>query len=106
MKQNKLLCSSCGACCRNVEHLPLPSTNGICDNLDQKTNQCKIYDSRPKICRVEEMYEVFKNEYSKKQWYIENTKACHILIDKEGIDDSFKINIKSYEREHFTRNEK
>ena len=52
------------------------------------------------------MYEVFKNEYSKKQWYIENTKACHILIDKEGIDDSFKINIKSYEREHFTRNEK
>ena len=53
MKQNKFLCSSCGACCRNVEHLPLPSTNGICDNLDQKTNQCKIYDSRPKICRVE-----------------------------------------------------
>jgi Fe-S-cluster containining protein len=96
---NNFLCSSCGACCRNVQNLPLPSTNGVCDNLDKETNKCKIYETRPKICRVDEMYDVFKDKYTKKQWFIENTKVCHVLIDKEGIEDSFKIDIKLYERE-------
>tara|TARA_R100000278_G_C5409618_1_gene142569 strand:+ start:147 stop:452 length:306 start_codon:yes stop_codon:yes gene_type:complete len=93
-------CSNCGACCRNVEGIKeLESTNGICNNLDLKTNTCKIYNERPSICRVNDYYYNNKINMSLKQWHIMNTKACHILIDKQGLDPKFKIDIKSYERE-------
>ena len=54
------LCSQCGACCRNVAHLDLPSDkDGGCLNLDKETNKCSIYENRPDICRVDKMYEKF-----------------------------------------------
>jgi hypothetical protein len=98
MNTINFLCSSCGACCKNVGNLPLPSTNGICNNLDLKTNKCKIYNTRPDICRVDKVYEHFKDKYTLKEWFIENTKACHTLIDQQELDKSFKIDINLYER--------
>jgi hypothetical protein len=42
----------------------------------------------------------FKNNYhkniTKKEYFIETTKICHQIIDKEGLDSSYKINIKEY----------
>ena len=38
----------------------------------------------------------FKTKMTKKEFYIINTEACHKLIEKEGLDDSYKIDIKEY----------
>jgi hypothetical protein len=92
------LCSQCSACCRNIGHLNLPHNgDGICLNLDKKTNKCLIYETRPDICRVNKMFEKhFKTKMTKKEFYIINTEACHKLIEKEGLDNSYKIDIKEY----------
>ena len=95
----KFLCSSCGACCMAVGgHFGLPDRgDGACANLT-KDNQCSIYETRPDICRVNKVYKWVKKDITKKQFYIENTKMCHQLIDKFNLDESYKINIKEYER--------
>jgi len=94
----EFLCSKCSACCRNIAHLGLPHNgDGICLNLDKKTNKCSIYKDRPDICKVDRMFfKHFQSKMTKKEWYIKNTKACHQLIDKEGLDSSYKIDIKEY----------
>jgi len=95
----EFLCSQCGACCRNVSGSGLPhDINGVCSHLNKKTNKCSIYNTRPEECRVDKMFDkYFKSKISKKEFYKQNTKACHDLIDKEGLSDSFKIDISAYD---------
>ena len=93
------LCSKCGACCKNIAGLGLPHNgDGVCTNLDQKSNTCSIYEDRPEICRVDGIYEKYfkRLDVKKKDFYIYTTKACHDLIDKEKLDPKYKINIKEY----------
>lgn len=94
------LCSKCGACCRaagkmNGAKYGLPiKKDGSCANL--VGNICSIYDKRPNICRVSEM--THKPFYqSKKSYFIQATKRCHVLIDEENLDSSYKIDIKEYD---------
>ena len=93
-------CSGCGACCRQAAKLGLPDRgDGGCAHL-QEDNSCGIYESRPTICRVNEMYHHLpgiKENLSLKEWYVENTKSCHQLIDEQGIDSSYKIRIEEYD---------
>jgi Fe-S-cluster containining protein len=56
---------------------------GICRHLDQKTNLCNIYESRPKICRVEEMFEEFKDLFSYEEYIALNLKSCKLLQEEE-----------------------
>tara|TARA_B100000902_G_C26516726_1_gene531218 strand:+ start:64 stop:357 length:294 start_codon:yes stop_codon:yes gene_type:complete len=93
------LCSQCGACCRSVGKmngakygLPI-NKDGSCANLIG--NKCGIYNNRPDICRVDLM--TYKKPHqSRKDYYIEATKACHILIDNEGLNSSYKVDIEKY----------
>ena len=59
---------------------------------------CSIYDLRPDICKVEAM-SFAKPGQSRKDYYIESTKACHILIDHQGMDESFKIDPEEYNKQ-------
>ena len=95
----EFLCSQCSACCRNIAHLNLPHNgDGICLNLNKKTNKCSIYETRPDICRVDKMFEKhFKSKMSKKEFFVKNTESCHQLIDKESLDKSFKIKTSEYD---------
>tara|TARA_Y100001963_G_C6537296_1_gene333843 strand:+ start:198 stop:539 length:342 start_codon:yes stop_codon:yes gene_type:complete len=111
----KFLCSGCGACCMNVIGSNLPhDENGVCDHLDRKTKKCSIYETRPEECRVDRLYEKhFKSkwyhralgerknsdgvEITRKEFYKATAKACNILIDKEGLDDSFKLDLSEYD---------
>jgi len=95
----KFLCSQCGACCRNAgkmdgaKHgLPIKE-DGSCANLIN--NMCSIYDDRPDICRVDKLHNksIFQ---TKKQYFKQVTKICHDLIDGEGLDAKYKIDIKEY----------
>ncbi|WP_104629469.1 YkgJ family cysteine cluster protein [Helicobacter bizzozeronii] len=89
-------CTICGACCRNIKgvkelaHLDLG--NGVCRHLDPQTQQCRIYDNRPQICRVDEMYEkVYYKHYSLEGFYALNLKACQMLQEKEGVEETLRI---------------
>lgn len=47
-------CDKCGLCCRSL-HLSelyhdLDKGDGVCIHLDEKTNLCRIYHSRPEKC--------------------------------------------------------
>ena len=74
-------CERCGQCCRRVgesivgRHLARP--DGICKFLDEATNLCTIYETRPDICRVDEFYEKnLSNEMSREEFYSVNKKIC------------------------------
>ena len=94
---NKFLCSACGACCMEAGgKYGLPKKkDGSCGYLT-KENICSIYEDRPDVCKTEKLYELFKHKLTKKEYYIETTKGCHMLIDKHKLDSSYKINLKKY----------
>ncbi|MGD6811639.1 hypothetical protein ACQCT9_02460 [Sutcliffiella horikoshii] len=50
---------------------------------------CRIYATRPLICRIDEMYEQFFHEQlSKEEYYDINIKACQQLQREEGWNES------------------
>ena len=50
----------------------------ICLHLDEATNLCTIYETRPAMCRVTGMYR-------------ENAEACNRLQENQGISKSFRV---------------
>jgi len=89
------ICSGCGICCKMVAHLqyfPEPiDENGACTHL-KEDNSCSIYEDRPLICRVDDMYEVLKKHFKSKQEYIKLTvDTCNLMITEVGLDDEFLI---------------
>jgi hypothetical protein len=99
----EFLCSSCGACCRSLgkevgEEVGLPvNEDGSCAHLIGTL--CSIYDDRPDVCRVDKLFENhFKDSgISRKELYILNTRACHVLIDQLGLSEDYKIDIEEYD---------
>lgn len=95
MKANTFPCTTCGLCCKNIngikalEHF---NHNGICINLNTD-NTCKIYNTRPLVCRVDEMYEKFYSHISKRDFYNENIKICNILQEKANLDKKYRIKL-------------
>lgn len=67
---NKFNCQKCGACCRSIK----------CDKLN-KDNTCSIYETRPEICKVENMYEFRKDimKVSKEEYFLLTSQMCDIL---------------------------
>ena len=48
-----------------------------------KNNLCSIYETRPLICRVDEMYETYYKEVmALEEFYALNYKACDVLKSK------------------------
>ena len=92
-------CSCCGACCRRAGLLGLmpQREDGACIHLDQD-NKCKIYETRPDMCRVNVMAE--KNKDSMNLTTIEYFKAanhvCNKFIKEDGMDESYLIDIGKY----------
>lgn len=79
-------CSCCGKCCRSLGNSYLYQEfdrgDGICKYLEG--NLCSIYSNRPLLCRIDESYEaLFKNFYSKEDYYKFNYEACKNLQGKK-----------------------
>ena len=76
-------CIACGACCRNLIHSPLYATldrgDGICHHFDIGANLCRIYETRPKICRMTEMFEAFEDRLTWEEYVDLNLQSCHEL---------------------------
>lgn len=89
-------CTKCGACCKNIggiKELQLYDLgNGVCKYLDMQSNECKIYATRPNICKVDVMYEkVYFLHYSKEEFHALNIESCKALQEKEGVDSELRL---------------
>lgn len=89
-------CTSCGLCCQNIstvaELKEFDLGDGICKHLDTLNNNCRIYETRPDICRIDKMYNMkYYKLYKKNDFYIENAKVCNQLQEKYKLDDSFNV---------------
>ncbi|WP_240443577.1 YkgJ family cysteine cluster protein [Helicobacter pylori] len=66
-------CTSCGLCCKNItgiiELIGFDVGNGVCKFLDLETNLCKIYESRPLICRIDEAHKKLYPHIPLKDFY-------------------------------------
>lgn len=74
-------CTKCGLCCKNLNkataYAHLDRGDGTCVNFDSISHNCKIYESRPLICRVDDFYERNLSAHIRKSEYIAaNLKAC------------------------------
>lgn len=77
-------CDKCGVCCKNLDKNEIYATldrgDGICKNLDEHKNLCKIYSNRPLLCNVVEAYKkLFSNYLSYEDYKKLNKKNCKIL---------------------------
>ena len=85
--------------------MPMNKETGACIHLDTQTRQCAIYDTRPDICKVHKMYEINSGsidgvKFTRKEYYKLNTLACHTMIDHEGMDAKWKIDIGEYDKDN------
>jgi len=92
-------CTSCGLCCQNISHIEELKTfdlgNGICKHYNETLRTCNIYDDRPQICKVDEMFEIqYSNLFTKEAFYIENAKVCNTLQEQHKINKIFRVEIK------------
>lgn len=74
-------CKQCGECCRHIgtaffaKDMMLP--NGTCKFLDEATNLCKQYETRPIFCNVDAYYEKYlQTVMSREAFYQKNIEAC------------------------------
>ena len=67
----KFNCDSCGQCCRNLP-APLPK---VCPMLDQATEKCTVYETRPNICNVQWMWENVHSKTTDKAVHEASTEA-------------------------------
>lgn len=79
---DKFPCTSCGLCCKNIHLVPklqdFDRGNGTCIHLVD--SKCSIYETRPQVCRIDEMYEKeYANIFTKQDFYLENIKICKSL---------------------------
>ena len=77
----KFQCDCCGLCCRKINRSNLlkdfDRSDGVCKFLDESTNLCKIYYTRPDYCNVEKGYQkYFAETYSEEEYLRLNYDAC------------------------------
>lgn len=95
-------CTKCGACCRRIDQVVLGATGvpevledalkfpyewddtGRCSQLSA-TNECMVYETRPRICRVEEMLAITGITLE------DNIKVCNMLMDWDHMPKHFRI---------------
>jgi len=66
-------CRKCGKCCRNIDLLvpELDRGDGVCEHYNDNSKLCMIYETRPFVCRVDEVY---KRHYKDKMTVFEYYK--------------------------------
>lgn len=100
----KFQCSQCGACCRRAGKSGFMEDrgDGACIYLTEE-NMCSIYETRPELCNMEKMWVKRNLELdleirgiSKKDYFIENSEACNLMMKQDNMDTHFHINLDKY----------
>ena len=74
-------CTQCGLCCQRVnladETRFLDRGDGTCRHYDVVNKSCTIYDERPAICRVDQMYALrYAHQYTWDEFVALNLQVC------------------------------
>ncbi len=95
-------CTSCGLCCRLVVNVipELAKEDGSCIHLDDE-NQCKIYDSRPEVCRVSfaihrKRVDSGEDNFScntEEEYFKANADVCNQLQKQVGLGEEYRVKI-------------
>lgn len=99
MKPFSEICTKCGECCRHVGNsklFPLPTNpDGSCIML--KDGKCTIYEDRPLICRVDDLYNegYINKKYSYKEYIKANIDVCNTLIEMAKLDSKYIIDFEN-----------
>ena len=89
-------CISCGACCRRIHELSPEvlrlwgldiDEKGACVFLDG--NKCSIYETRPAICRIDSMLEVYG--YDRDEYYRWTAEVCNEMLAAEGSTEKVSL---------------
>jgi Fe-S-cluster containining protein len=77
--------------------------DGSCVHLGAN-NECTVYDKRPVLCRVDEMYYIHmqvankaKNtalQVTKKEWFQGNARACNKMQKEANIGEEYRVPVK------------
>jgi len=91
-------CTGCGLCCQNITNIQELKAydlgNGTCKYFDHFNHVCTIYNDRPTICRVDKMFDlVYSKKFTRKEFYIENAKACNKFQELYHFDKNFIVKI-------------
>lgn len=73
------VCDQCGECCRHLGQYEFNKTldrgDGVCRYLDG--NLCSIYQDRPYVCRINEVYDVYYKDLMTRDEYDSfNYRSC------------------------------
>lgn len=82
-------CTACGACCRIAGLWGHPSLDGrVCIFLDERTNLCTVYDSRPEVCRfgTKKPSNQTVGEYA-----ADVAAGCNMLQEQMGMDPAYRV---------------
>ena len=103
-------CTKCAGCCTkenlkyyNLKRWGIEINDGVCKNL-KEDNTCGIYEDRPLICRIEELFDrkeeikmseplfyLFLSKFKNKDEYLDFAdKCCNITIDYLGLGQKYK----------------
>ena len=115
-EEKKFSCTGCGMCCRFVgdalkysdkaeephrtelKKFPFKAKkDGSCENLID--NKCSVYEDRPLICRVDDMYDKYKDTHfktSRKAYHLKEAQSCNSMIKQAKIDKKFLVDETQY----------
>ncbi|CAI8995814.1 YkgJ family cysteine cluster protein [Pseudomonas sp. IT-P12] len=77
-------CNRCMQCCKRVNLLlqtaGMDRGDGVCRHLDEVEGGCRIYASRPDICRIDRQYELIYQRTMTWEAFVDvNVAACKQL---------------------------
>ena len=74
--------------------------NGVCKFLNDKTNLCQIYSTRPIFCNVDAYYDKFLSHVmSREEFYRQNKLACQKLRSSKDLSDNSCLSRKIFSLE-------
>ena len=82
-------CKKCGQCCKSLHrsdvYRNLHQGDGRCLHLDEKAGLCSIYENRPVLCRIGQVYhDYFRHKFSMDEYYRLNMAACEEIRSTAG----------------------
>lgn len=102
-------CERCGICCRSIKNIffakDMVLPNGVCKFLDEKTNLCRIYSTRPIFCNVDAYYDTCLSHIMTREEFYRQTKLdCQKLRSSKDFPGSSCLSKKIFSFEELPDN--
>lgn len=81
-------CTQCGLCCQRVSVAKatqfLDRGDGICKHYDDGLRQCRIYENRPDICRVDRQFALHYHRLMSWSEFVNLNHAVCLQLQREA----------------------